>query len=44
MKKSLLALAVAAALPAVALAQTNIVLNGSVDQSLEYVNADVERR
>ena len=40
MKKSLLALAVAAALPAVALAQTNIVLNGSVDVSLESVNDD----
>ena len=40
MKKSLLALAVAAALPAVAFAQTNIVLNGSVDVSLESVNDD----
>lgn len=40
MKKSLLALAVAAALPAVAFAQTNIVLNGSLDMSLESVNAD----
>jgi predicted porin len=41
MKKSLLALAVAAALPAVAQAQTNIVLNGSIDQSLEYIDPDV---
>lgn len=40
MKKSLLALAVAAALPAVAFAQTNIVLNGSIDVSLESVNDD----
>jgi predicted porin len=41
MKKSLLALAVAAALPAVAHAQTNIVLNGSIDQSLEYYDPDI---
>ena len=41
MKKSLLALAVAAALPAFAQAQTNIVLNGSIDQSLEYFDPDV---
>jgi predicted porin len=41
MKKSLLALAVAAALPAFAHAQTNIVLNGSIDQSLEYIDPDV---
>jgi predicted porin len=38
MKKSLLALAVAAALPAFAYAQTNIVLNGSIDVALEHVN------
>jgi predicted porin len=38
MKKSLLALAVAAALPAFAYAQTNIILNGSVDVALEHVN------
>jgi predicted porin len=42
MKKSLLALAVAAALPAFAQAQTNIVLNGSIDQSLEYIDPDVD--
>jgi predicted porin len=42
MKKSLLALAVAAALPAVAFAQTNSVLNGSIDTSLEYFDSDVE--
>ena len=40
MKKSLLALAIAAALPAIAQAQTNIVLNGSIDMSLESVNDD----
>jgi predicted porin len=40
MKKSLLALAVAAALPAFAYAQTNIILNGSIDGSLESVNGD----
>lgn len=40
MKKSLLALAVAAALPAVAFAQTNIILNGSVDVALEHVNTE----
>ena len=42
MKKSLLALAVAAALPAFAHAQTNIILNGNVDQSLEWVDPDVD--
>lgn len=41
MKKSLLALAVAAALPAFAQAQTNIVLNGSIDAALEYFDPDV---
>jgi predicted porin len=41
MKLSLLALAVAAALPAFAHAHTNIVLNGSIDQSLEYIDPDV---
>ena len=41
MKKSLLALAVAAALPAVAQAQTNIVLNGSIDQALEWIDPDL---
>jgi predicted porin len=40
MKKSLLALAVAAALPAFAYAQTNIILNGSIDVALEHVNAE----
>jgi len=40
MKKSLLALAVAAALPALGYAQTNIILNGSIDVSLEHVNAE----
>jgi predicted porin len=40
MKKSLLALAVAAALPALGYAQTNIILNGSVDGSLEYLDSD----
>jgi predicted porin len=40
MKKSLLALAVAAALPAFAYAQTNIILNGSIDGSLESINGD----
>src|SRR5688500_12861687 len=40
MKKSLLALAVAAALPAFAYAQTNIILNGSVDVAVEHVNDD----
>jgi predicted porin len=42
MKKSLLALAVAAALPSFVLAQTSIVLNGSLDQSLEYVDPDID--
>ncbi len=42
MKKSLLALAVAAALPAFAQAQTNIVLNGSIDAALEYFDPDVD--
>ena len=41
MKKSLLALAVAAALPAFAHAQTNVVLNGSVDVALEHFDADI---
>ena len=41
MKKTLLALAVAAGLPSYAVAQTNIVLNGSIDQALEYVDPDV---
>jgi len=41
MKKSLLALAVAAALPALAHAQTNVVLNGSMDVSVEHFDADV---
>lgn len=40
MKKSLLALAVAAALPAFAYAQTNIILNGSIDVAVEQLNAD----
>lgn len=40
MKKSLLALAVAAALPAFAQAQTNVVLNGIVDVTVESVNSD----
>jgi predicted porin len=40
MKKSILALTVAAALPAVAYAQTNIVLNGSLDVSVESLNGD----
>ena len=40
MKKSLLALAVAAALPAFAQAQTNVSLYGSLDMSLESVNGD----
>ena len=41
MKKTILALAVAAALPSYAFAQTNIVLNGSIDQALEYFDSDV---
>lgn len=40
MKKSLVALAVAAALPAFAQAQTNVQLTGSVDGALESVNKD----
>ncbi|MEO8225200.1 MAG: porin [Gammaproteobacteria bacterium] len=40
MKKSPVTLAIAAALPAFAQAQTNIVLNGSLDMSLESVNND----
>lgn len=40
MKKSLVALAVAAAFPAVALAQTNVTLTGSIDGALESVNSD----
>ena len=42
MKKTILALAVAAALPSYALAQTNITLNGSIDQALEYSDPDVD--
>ena len=42
MKKTILALAVAAALPSYALAQTNIKLNGSIDQALEYSDPDVD--
>ncbi len=42
MKQTILALAVAAALPSHAIAQTNIVLNGSIDQSLEYFGSDVD--
>ena len=41
MKKTILALTVAAALPSYAFAQTNIVLNGSIDQALEYFDSDV---
>ncbi|MGE0801469.1 MAG: porin [Lautropia sp.] len=40
MKKSLVALAVAAALPAFAQAQTNVQLTGSIDLALESVNKD----
>lgn len=40
MKKSLVALAVAAALPAFAQAQTSVQLTGSVDVSLESLNKD----
>lgn len=40
MKKSLVALAVAAALPAFAQAQTSVQLTGSVDVSVESVNKD----
>jgi predicted porin len=40
MKKTLLALSIAAFLPAIAHAQTNIVLNGSIDMSLESRNGD----
>jgi len=39
MKKSLLALAVAAALPAVAQAQSNVTLYGIIDASVEWSNA-----
>ena len=42
MKKTLLALAMAAAAPSLAYSQTNIVLNGSIDQSLEYFDPDVD--
>lgn len=41
MKKSLLALAVAAALPAVSQAQTNVTLYGIADAAVEYVRTDV---
>ncbi len=41
MKKSLLALAVAAALPAIAQAQTNVTLYGIADAAVEYVRTDV---
>jgi len=40
MKKSLLALAVAAALPALGYAQTNIILNGSIDGAVEWIDSD----
>lgn len=40
MKTALVTLAIAAALPVFAQAQTNIVLNGSLDMSLESVNND----
>ncbi|MFZ9407628.1 MAG: porin, partial [Burkholderiaceae bacterium] len=40
MKKSLLALAVAAALPTVALAQSNVTLYGIVDTGVEYLDKD----
>jgi predicted porin len=40
MKKSLLALAMAAAFPALTYAQTNITLNGSLDLSLEWLDSD----
>jgi len=40
MKKSLLALAVAAALPTVAQAQSNVTLYGIVDTGVEYLNND----
>jgi len=40
MKKSLLALAVAAAIPAVAQAQSNVTLYGIVDTGVEYLNGD----
>ena len=42
MKKTLLALAMAAAAPSLAYSQTNIVLNGSIDQSLEYFDSGVD--
>ena len=41
MKKSLVALAVAAALPAFAQAQTSVTLTGSVDGALEWVSKEV---
>ena len=41
MKKSLLALAVAAALPAIAQAQTNVTLYGIADAAVEYQRTDV---
>ena len=40
MKKSLLALAVAASLPAIAQAQTNVTLYGIADAAVEYVRFD----
>lgn len=43
MKKSLVALAVAAALPAFAQAQTSVQLTGSVDVALESLNSDANR-
>lgn len=43
MKKSLLALAVVAALPAVAQAQTNVTLYGIVDAALEYADNGPDR-
>jgi predicted porin len=40
MKKSLLAVAVAAALPALALAQSNVTMYGILDANIEYANDD----
>src|SRR5690606_22550330 len=40
MKRTVLALALAAAMPAVAQAQTNITLNGSIDVAIESLNDD----
>jgi len=40
MKKSLLALAVAAGFPSFACAQTSITLSGSIDGALEFINED----